>query len=85
MSRREKIEIVKDILELCLIPCKKTHIVYKCNLNFKIVKTHLTWCFVRGWIKEYKGIYTTTDLGRDYLNLLKPVLVFNEVSTIQNI
>jgi predicted transcriptional regulator len=85
MSRREKIEIIKAILELCLIPSKKTNIVYKCNLNFNIVKGYLQECILRGWIKVNDGIYITTDLGQDYLNLLIPVLTPFEVSTIQNL
>ncbi len=84
MTRRDRLEIVKDILELCLTPCKKTRIVYQCNLNFKIVKRYLSWCFTHGWLKEDNSLYSTTALGRDYLNLLKPVLVINAVDTIQH-
>ncbi|MBA7490194.1 hypothetical protein ES702_00729 [subsurface metagenome] len=74
MSRRERIEIIKEILELCKTPVLKTHIVYKCNLNFKIVKKYLNWCFERGWLMCEKVnrniLYTTTIVGSDYLNLL---------------
>jgi len=74
MSRREKIEIVKEILELCKTPVGKTQIVYRCNLNFKIVKKYLSRCFERGWLmcetSEGRMLYTTTIVGSDYLNLL---------------
>jgi len=74
MSRRERIEIIKEILELCKTPVGKTKIVYTCNLNFKIVKRYLSRCFERGWLmceRQDKGyIYKTTILGSDYLNLL---------------
>lgn len=74
MSRRERIEIIKEILELCKTPVRKTKIVYKCNLNFKIVKKYLSRCFENGWLmcEEKDGAikYITTIVGSDYLNLL---------------
>lgn len=72
MSRRGKLEITKDILELCRTPVKKTTIVYRCNLNFKIVKKYLKCCFHNGWLVEEKiekrSLYTTTELGKDFIN-----------------
>lgn len=74
MSRRERIEIIKAILELCKTPVRKTQIVYKCNLNFKIVKKYLNRCFERDWLvcenTDGRILYTTTMIGSDYLNLL---------------
>ena len=74
MSRRGKIEIVTDILELCKTPVKKTTIVYRCNLNFLIVKKYLERCFINGWIVEEmigkRNLYTTTRLGIDAIDTL---------------
>ncbi len=74
MVRREKLEIIKEILELCITPRKKTSIVYQCNLNFKIVKKYLTWCFIGGWLIKKGAFYETTHLGKDYLNLITPTV-----------
>ena len=72
MSRRGKIEIVTDILELCRTPVKKTTIVYRCNLNFLIVKKYLERCFNNGWLVENRigrrNLYTTTELGKDAID-----------------
>ena len=74
MSRREKSEIIKDILTLCEIPRGKTDIVYKCNLNFNIVKKYLKGCFNSGWLVEenlgFKKLYRTTELGEQVLDTL---------------
>ena len=74
MSRRSKLEITKEILELCLTPTKKTGIVYRCNLNFNIVKRYLSTCFLNGWLKKDGDFYKTTSLGKDYLNLITPTV-----------
>jgi len=72
MYRRGKIEITKDILELCRTPVKKTTIVYRCNLNFMIVKKYLEGCFNNGWLVEEKienrNLYTTTELGKEAID-----------------
>ena len=74
MSRRQKADIVKEILELCSNPVNKTTIVYKCNLNFKIVKRYLNLCFINGWLQKTDKTYQTTVLGTDYLDMLIPVV-----------
>ena len=74
MSRRGRTEIVRDILELCRTPVKKTVIVSQCNLNFKIIKRYLAYCFSRGWLvtemRDKRTLYTTTDSGKDNLNAI---------------
>ena len=74
MVRRERLEIVKAILELCITPRKKTAIVYQCNLNFKIVRKYLIGCFANGWLIKNGVFYETTNLGKDYLNLITPTV-----------
>jgi len=74
MSRRTKADIIKEILELCKNPVNKTSIVYKCNLNFRIVKRYLSWCFINGWLQKEGKTYQTTGLGTDYLDILIPVV-----------
>ena len=74
MYRRTRTEIIRDILELCRTPVKKTTIVYQCNLNFQIIKKYLSWCFSRGWlIREIVGkriLYATTESGKENLDTI---------------
>ena len=74
MSRRTRTDIIKEILELCINPVNKTTIVYGCNLNFKIVKKYLSWCFINGWLQKTGKTYQTTVLGKNYLDILIPVV-----------
>lgn len=67
-------DIIKEILELCKTPVKITEIVYKCNLNFKIVKRYIGWCFIHGWLQKTDNTYKTTNLGTTYLDMLIPVV-----------
>ncbi len=85
MSKRERIEILREVLELCKTPKGKTQIVYRCNLNFKIVKPYLSECLSKGWIEKIDTKYQTTTLGKDYLNMLIPVLQMRNVQPIQNL
>ena len=39
--RRNDIDICADILKIARVGAKKTHLVYKANLNFEIVKKYL--------------------------------------------
>ena len=75
MSRRGKIEIISDILELCKTPTKKTAIVYQCNLNFKIVKGYLHSLLIKELlireIIDGKHLYSTTDLGNTVQNTFR--------------
>jgi predicted transcriptional regulator len=82
MVRREKIEILKEVLTLCQIGVGKTRIVYECNLNFDIVKKYLQWCFLNGWLQKDGKHYFTTKLGIDYLNLITPTV--NSLELIKN-
>ena len=72
MNRRGKLEIINEILKLCVKPSLKTHIVYECNLNFSMIVKYLNWCFLCGWLNKDGKLYETTQLGKDYLNLIEP-------------
>ena len=72
--RRTRMEIRLDILKLCCIPRRVTQIVYQCNLNFKIYKTHLGYLIERGWIKRINNLYKTTDEGEGILDYVSPAI-----------
>lgn len=79
-KRRTQLEIMRDILELCKVPRKKTHVVYLCNLNFKIYKKYVESLMDADYL-IYDGTYFfTTSKGYQRLDEFSPVLMhFEEV------
>ena len=69
-KRRSEIEISADILKVALDGAKKSHIVYRANLNFEVVKKYLKLLFDSGLISlktSDKRLFQTTPKGVDYL------------------
>jgi len=68
-SRRKRnfLEITAEILKVALNGAKKTHVVYKANLNFKILQEYLDRMSEAGLITYKNGEIKTTDKGIDYL------------------
>lgn len=68
-KKRSDIEIYVDILRVATGGAKKSHIVYRANLNFKIVKKYLNDLRKSGLIAEPEdnNLYTTTQKGLSYL------------------
>jgi len=77
MSKRESIEINSDILTLCIEPMKKTHIVYKTNINFKLLHRYVPYLVKRGFLSfnEEKEVYQTTSEGLKWLKMAKALLI----------
>ena len=67
--RRNDLDICADILKVSKAGAKKTHIVYKANLNFKIVKKYLRRLIDNGFLldRSDNGIFVTTERGSDFL------------------
>jgi len=67
--RRNGLDICADILKVSKAGTKKTHIVYKANLNFKIVKKYLSRLIDNGFLLDgsENGIFVTTERGSDFL------------------
>ncbi len=66
--RRDKIDIIADILKVTLHGAKKTHIVYKANLNFTIIKKYIIRLEENGLIMKIDGgHYMTTQKGSQFL------------------
>jgi len=72
MSRkRSEIEILADILRVAESGAKKSHIVYKANLNFKTVEGYLNTLKSSGLItgpESRNNIFSTTEKGIGYIN-----------------
>ena len=70
-KKRSDIEILADILEVAKSGAKKSHIVYKANLNFEIVKNYLDLLQRSGLITGPDGkdkLFSTTEKGTKYLD-----------------
>lgn len=78
--KRNKYEIVREILELCKDPVSKTRIVYQCNLNFRTAKPHLKRLTQTELLKASGDsivTYQTTAKGLEalkHMNALKNIL-----------
>ena len=76
--RRGEIEIICDILGICLGGTAKTSIVYRANLNFTRLNKYLNVLLGMGYVSlsvacgegnkdEMKIVYSTTEQGRGFL------------------
>ncbi len=67
--RRNDLDICADILKVSKAGAKKTHIVYRANLNFMIVKKYLSRLIDSGFLmdRSENGVFVTTDRGSDFL------------------
>ena len=66
---RNNLDICVDILHVARKGAKKTHIVYKANLNFKIVKKYINRLIKTGMLSSAKdsSLYVTTGQGINFL------------------
>ena len=73
LQRRDKLDIMKDILSLCQgQDMKKTQITYKSNLNFQKASEFVEWLKFHDLVQEEKkGIYKTTPAGETLLHKLE--------------
>ncbi len=74
--KRDRLDIMLGILEIAREPIKKTHILYKANVNYHQLIKYLTLLEALGMINSNNGEYLITDKGRMFLDLLSnPVLL----------
>jgi len=79
MARRNKLEILGSILDICKSNgSTKTRIVYQVNLNFKNAGSYLEWLTKRGYLIKEDRVYKTTPTGLELLQDL------NDVNSIIN-
>lgn len=74
--KRDKLEIVQEILQKSIGGATKTYIVYKVNLNFRTVNPYLDLLTSRGLLEVSSGsskIYKTTEKGISLLRDLEKV------------
>ena len=74
--KRDKLEIIKSILLICKSDAKKTEIVYKTNLNFKIAEGYLMRLIDREMILKEGRFFKITSKGSELLSNLQSASTF---------
>jgi predicted transcriptional regulator len=69
--KRDKLEIIRSIFLICKDGAKKTEIVYKANLNFKIAEGYLKWLIDREMILKEGRFFRLTSRGSELLTNLE--------------
>lgn len=71
LSKRSNLEISADVLRIARKGARKTYIIRKSNLNFKIAEKYLEFLRSGGLIKGPVGLdnlFQTTEKGVKYLH-----------------
>jgi len=68
LMKRQRMEIMTDILMLCTNQSKKTHIMYQTNLSHDQLKSYLALLTSQGLLRSNSGEYATTDKGLRFLD-----------------
>lgn len=73
MKYRKKIEVIADILSVTRKGAKKTHIMYRGNLSFKLLNKYLDIVTKAGFIyfKNEDRCYLLTEKGKIFLERFK--------------
>lgn len=80
MSRkRSSLEISAEILRVALGGARKSHIVYKANLNFEIIKGYLKDLTSSGLLEsptQGSKLFITTEKGVEFINYFEGMKQF---------
>ena len=71
--RRCDFEICADLLRVARGGARKTQLVYRANLNFKVVKRYLTVLLKNGLLEVDPPFYSSTEKGEEFLRLFEKV------------
>lgn len=55
-----------EILRAASEGAKKTHIVYRANLNFEVANRYLDLLKEKGLIEQKGNLYVTTEKGKEF-------------------
>ena len=77
---RHRHDIIADILEVASLDAKKTQIMFKANLSYKVLTKYLNEILEASLISfEHEGqCYTLTNKGHDFLNAYKDYCKMNK-------
>ncbi|MEM3113176.1 MAG: winged helix-turn-helix domain-containing protein [Candidatus Pacearchaeota archaeon] len=84
-KKRNKLEIIKDILQVIRSrngKIKPTHILYKSNLSHQMMEEYLRDLKEKDFIQEHKTktgrTFSITEKGLNYLNQYSVIIEFTE-------
>ena len=72
-SKRDRVEIMAEILCLCSKPKTKTRVMYGTNLSWKMLQHYLSHMQSQGLLEAQDNStkYVTTERGRDFVEKWK--------------
>ena len=73
---RNNMDITADLLYVAKNGARKTHLVYKANLNFMLIKKYLATLTENGLLESVNERFYTTDKGTRFLDqyeIMKPM------------
>jgi len=75
MVKRDRVEIMAEILGLCSNPRTKTHVMYGTNLSWKMLQYYLSELQSRGLLEIHNNStrYVTTKRGLDFVEKWKEI------------
>lgn len=75
VQKRDKLAILLDMLHVCKTPVKKTHILYKANINFYQLTKYLDLLCTAGMVEviesPFSG-YRITEKGVQLIKMFEP-------------
>ncbi|MBS7636761.1 hypothetical protein KEJ37_05445 [Candidatus Bathyarchaeota archaeon] len=76
--RRGEVEVLMDILSVCLNGVRLTHLMYRANLSYSTLHKYLLKALDKGLISNVRNsdgsvVYHTTEKGKLLLEKLKEV------------
>lgn len=75
--RRDRLKIILDILDICNSGANKTKIVYRANLNFKMVNIYIEILINEGLLYQQDAsngkIFLTTTRGKELLKDVRQI------------
>ncbi len=71
MGNRGRLEIIVDLLEICREEAIRTHLVYKANLNFKILRRYLKTLLDKNWVRDRGGDVSYNGEGEAFFKKSK--------------
>ena len=80
--KRNREEIISQILNVCRNGAIKTRVVYQANLNFKTVEPYLALLVKNNLLEVQQGekkMYETTEKGETLLEALNQVSVLSGI------
>jgi predicted transcriptional regulator len=75
MKRRNKFDIVIEILDVVSSGANKTKIVYKANLNFNLATTYMELLLEKGLVRTNGSSYEITEKGKTFAKKAKELQI----------